>query len=168
MHEAETRKLIADTLGHFNVPNPDQAAASVFMELTTRALVADARVLRWCEWPDCFRSYHAMTGPDPVIDGKGWVRVRGGGDVLLCPDHANTGHRPQRPQWEPGWDYQHASCECGARGERVRPANLEATNGWWRDHVRDAAVPDPVADVPTGGPQVSDTGAVPDPTEEAS
>lgn len=136
MHESETRQIIADELRACAAGlDPEQVAACIFMELTTRAAVGDARMLRWCEWPGCLRSFHAATGPDPAIDGKGWIRVRNGDSILLCPDHADAGHRPQRVEWEPGWGYVNTSCECGARGERVTPASLDGNNRWWREHV---------------------------------
>lgn len=97
-------------------------------------LDADPRYLRWCEWPGCLRAFNAATGPDE-IDGRGWVHVRDGGHLLLCPDHAERGHRLQHFEWDLGDTVIATSCECGARGEGLSPTNIDRCRRWWREHV---------------------------------
>jgi DNA-binding CsgD family transcriptional regulator len=94
--------------------------------------------MRWCEWPDCLRSYNVLTGPNRATDGEGWIYVRTGTHILLCPDHADTGHRPQRPEWTPGQTTINTSCQCGDRGDHLTPTSYERCIRWWRDHVRQA------------------------------
>lgn len=105
-----------------------------------------AAYLRWCEWPDCLRSFHILDGPKPERDGKGWIYVRTGTDVLLCPDHANAGHRPQRFEWQPGDKTIGTSCECGASVHGLTPTSNERCKTWWREHVRFEEIePSPVS-----------------------
>lgn len=122
---------------------PYERALSALHDLGWRPLgtEADPRYLRWCEWPDCLRSFNILDGPDPERDGKGWIYVRTGTHVLLCPDHANAGHRPQRFEWQPGDTTINTSCECGDRGERLKPTTNERCVQWWREHVRKLAAP---------------------------
>jgi hypothetical protein len=92
----------------------------------------DPNLLRWCEWPDCLRSFHAVHGP---IAALGWVYVRGTGTpVLLCPSHSNVGHRPGHRDWKPGDTTLTATCECGAE-QQVQPTNQAAVMRWWREHI---------------------------------
>lgn len=89
-------------------------------------------MLRWCEWPDCLASYHAATGPPP---GDRWIYVRTGAHVLLCPAHQNTGHRPQRPQWQTGATSMDVSCECGATAAGLTPTTQRRMIDWWAEHI---------------------------------
>jgi hypothetical protein len=102
----------------------------------------DPGYLRWCEWPDCMRSFNILDGPNPARDGKGWIYVRTGMHVLLCPDHVARGHRPQRFEWQPGDTTIATSCECGSRGEGLTPTTNERCTTWWREHVRWASLED--------------------------
>lgn len=97
----------------------------------------DSNWIRWCEWPDCLRSFNVLTGPDPKTDGAGWIYLRTGTHLLLCPDHANAGHRPQHfADWKPGDTTINTSCECGERGYGLAPASTTVCVEWWRHHVR--------------------------------
>ncbi len=92
----------------------------------------DPRLLRWCDWPGCWRSYDATTGP---VGEPGWIAHRRPA-TLLCPTHDLAGHRPGYDKWEMT-DYLVARCECG-RSAEVRPANHEAVAEWWTTHVQEA------------------------------
>jgi hypothetical protein len=103
-----------------------------------RAAIAEIKqteYLRWCEWPDCLRSFNVLSGPKPATDGKGWIYVRTGMHVLLCPDHADTGHRPQHFEWESGDTTIRTSCECGALSGDLKPTSNARCTQWWREHV---------------------------------
>lgn len=102
---------------------------------------ADERYLRWCEWPGCLHSFDVRTGPKAEIDGHPWVYVRTGSTILLCPDHQDAGHQPQRPDWRPGDTTIRTSCECGARSGDLEPTTHERCQQWWRQHVEQATVP---------------------------
>jgi hypothetical protein len=92
--------------------------------------------VRWCEWPDCLRSFNVLSGPKPETDGKGWIYVRTGMHVLLCPDHADTGHRPQHFEWKSGDTTIRTSCECGERSGDLEPTTNARCTEWWREHVQ--------------------------------
>jgi hypothetical protein len=101
-----------------------EATLAAFREQRT-----DPGLLRWCGWPGCLASYNAVTGPTD----RGWIRPTSP-DTLLCPDHANRGHRP-------GYDRQRSTeghvvgrCSCGA-SQQVTPANLGGVSEWWVTHV---------------------------------
>jgi hypothetical protein len=90
----------------------------------------DPALLRWCEWPGCWRSFDAFTGPtDP-----GWRNHRQP-RILLCPGHDTAGHQPGIGAWEPGDDHLTALCQCGATDE-VRPTNHHAVTEWWTTHIQ--------------------------------
>jgi hypothetical protein len=126
------RVLLAESGWGSAVTTPDPAAERI-----------DPRLLRWCEWPGCLRSFDATTGPDM----KGWVYVRTGAQILLCPDHVNAGHRPQHHTWMQGDTTISTSCECGEQSEPLTPVNTARCTTWWREHIRalpaGAAVPAP-------------------------
>jgi hypothetical protein len=82
-----------------------------------------------CVWPDCPRSYDPCTGPAE----DGWFRLFSG---HLCPDHRDTGHTPQRFEWERGVPTLAMSCECGVRVEDLSPTTRARCVQWWREHVR--------------------------------
>lgn len=139
----EVRRAALDALRAADDPQaPDRYARmlAVLHDLHWRPLHADVApgYLRWCEWPDCLRSYNIVDGPKPERDGVGWIAVRTGTRVLLCPDHADAGHRPQALEWAPGDTTVATSCECGERGEGLTPASTGRCTEWWRTHVRRA------------------------------
>jgi hypothetical protein len=84
-----------------------------------------------CVWPECPRSYDPCTGPED----DGWVRLFSG---HLCPDHTNTGHTPQRFEWERGAPTLAMSCECGIRVEDLSPTTRARCVQWWCEHIRSA------------------------------
>jgi hypothetical protein len=108
--------------------------------LAAMQAVRDLRVvpalLRWCDWPGCWRSYDATIGP---VGEPGWRMLRRP-HVLLCPTHDQAGHRPSFDPWTQGDQYLTGRCECNAFAE-VRPANHQAVIGWWTGHV--ATTPPP-------------------------
>jgi len=99
---------------------------------------ADPRYLRWCDWPDCLRSFNIVDGPEPGRDGAGWKRQTRGARVLLCPDHASTGHWPGTFRWERGDTTIGMSCGCGESVSDLSPTTIEVCTSWWRGHVREA------------------------------
>ena len=99
-----------------------------------RAARIDPALLRWCDWPGCWRSYDATTGP---VGEPGWMMHRRP-MVLLCPDHDPAGHRPSFDTWTRGDKHLTARCECGASAE-VRPANHQAVIDWWTGHIQQLA-----------------------------
>lgn len=94
----------------------------------------DPGLLRWCDWPGCWRSYNATTGP---VGEPGWMR-HPRPQVLLCPTHDPAGHRPTF-DWTPGDDHITAGCQCGAT-DQVHPTNHQAVIDWWSGHIRDLEV----------------------------
>lgn len=106
------------------------AAATELAEIREQRV--DPALLRWCEWPGCWRSFDATTGPRGE---PGWVNHRHP-STLLCPDHDPGGHRPDFT-WTPGDSHVVALCECGASAE-VRPTNQLAVAAWWSAHVLEA------------------------------
>ncbi len=92
----------------------------------------DPALLRWCDWPGCWRSFDATTGP---VDEPGWMHHHHP-TTLLCPTHDPAGHRPNFT-WTNGDDYITAMCECG-ESEQVRPTNQLAVAEWWTAHVQEA------------------------------
>lgn len=125
-------RKIAATYRHLLETRRGAGARTIPDDATERP--ENAAFLRWCEWPDCLRSFDVRTGPSEA-DGKGWIYVRTGMHVLLCPDHANAGHRPQRFEWEPGDTTIRTSCECEARSGDLTPTNHATCMEWWRTHV---------------------------------
>lgn len=99
---------------------------------TERPERVDPNYIRWCEWPSCLRSYSALNGPNPAIDGTPWIQVRG---ALLCPDHQGLGHRPGKFEWDLGSPTIAMSCECGERADDLKPATHDRCQTWWREHV---------------------------------
>lgn len=109
----------------------------VVVEALTAGLHAariDPALLRWCDWPGCWRSYDATTGP---VGEPGWMAHRRP-MVLLCPTHDQAGHRPGFDHWTKGDPHLIARCECGAFGE-VYPANHFAVIDWWTAHIREVS-----------------------------
>ncbi len=92
----------------------------------------DPALLRWCDWPGCWRSFDATTGP---VGEPGWMHHHHP-TTLLCPTHDPAGHRPDFT-WTNGDNCITALCECGA-SEQVRPTNQRAVAEWWTSHVQEA------------------------------
>jgi hypothetical protein len=109
----------------------DARVAALTAELAAvRAAGVDPRMLRWCDWAGCWRSYEALRGP---VGDPGWMRHRHP-DVLLCPTHDQAGHRPSFDDWTRGDDSLTARCECGESAV-VRPPNHFAVIEWWTTHI---------------------------------
>ncbi len=92
----------------------------------------DPDLLRWCDWPGCWRSFDATKGP---VGEPGWMAHRHP-STLPCPDHDPAGHRPNFT-WTNGDTYITALCECGESAQ-VRPTNQLAVTEWWTAHVQEA------------------------------
>jgi hypothetical protein len=109
----------------------DARADALAAELAAiRAAGVDPGLLRWCDWPGCWRSYEAMQGP---VDDPGWMR-HPHPNMLLCPVHDQAGHRPSFDDWTRGEDFLTARCGCGDSAV-VRPSNHLAVIDWWTAHI---------------------------------
>jgi hypothetical protein len=81
-----------------------------------------------CVWPDCVSTYPITTGPAT----PGWQTTGPDGlRAVLCPFHADLGHRPRRV---PERTVLRAACTCGWPGALVltSPGAVAA----WSEHVR--------------------------------
>lgn len=107
----------------------DRLAASL---TALQAAGVDPLRLRWCAWPDCWKSYDAVPGP---VGDPGWIRGDRSNNLLLCRHHASAGHKPSvTTHWEP--PKLLVGCECGSKADLGGHAALQEAYAWWRFHVR--------------------------------
>jgi hypothetical protein len=96
----------------------------------------DPRVLRWCDWPGCLRSFDAPTGP---VGEPGWRR-NNRVMLLLCPGHSEAGHWLDFETYpDPAGGHLPASqgrCECG-HAEDLGQVSLDEIKQWWTAHATD-------------------------------
>lgn len=121
-------------------PEHVQDIYRMFAKAALHSLKVNAAYIRWCEWPDCLRSFNVLNGPDREVDGDGWLHSNSGLRVLLCPDHSGLGHWPGTVEWESGWHHVNMSCGCGERVENLSPSNLGTARKWWAAHVEELAL----------------------------
>lgn len=98
----------------------------------------DRRVLRWCDWPGCLRSFDAINGP---VDDPGWRRVSRV-FLMLCPAHGAAGHWldfETYPDPDGGrLPAKQARCECG-HAEDLGVVDIDDIQQWWLAHVQEPA-----------------------------
>lgn len=114
----------------------DQAECQIPPDARQYALMPepDPDLIRWCNYPDCLASFHAIRGPRE----SGWAYHgnRGvGSSMLLCPTHRGGPHLIRSKDFKPGDDRVTVVCDCGELAS-VWPTTGAAMRQWWECHVR--------------------------------
>lgn len=94
----------------------------------------DPDLIRWCEYPDCLASFHAISGPAE----NGWLYRKGrgvGGALLLCPAHRDDSHLISSEGFTRDDPTVTVVCDCGDRAV-IKPTTGWAMRQWWAAHVR--------------------------------
>jgi hypothetical protein len=114
----------------------DQAECQIPPDAQQYALMPepDPDLIRWCDFPDCLASFHAVRGPRE--NGWRYLKNRGvGGSLLVCPLHAPSPHLIKSRDWKPGDDRVTVECGCGESAS-VWPTTGAAIRQWWECRVR--------------------------------